>query len=131
MSQVLPFSAQLPPAILGGIPTKSVDLPICAVLLTCYLGMGATHMTIFRHNRAHGRNFKPSMLCFGLCMARLVTFSMRIVWAVEPTNHNVAIVGNVLIAAGVILLVCVAAMFADARDGGGEGKWTASDGCVG
>ena len=88
-------------------------------------------MAIFRRNRARGRSFKPSVLCFGFCMARLVTFTMRIVWAVEPTNHNVAIVSNVLIAAGVILLVCVAVMFAEARDGGGEGKGPATNGCVG
>ena len=62
-------------------------------------------MTIYRHNRAHGRTFRPSVFCFALCMARLVTFTMRIVWAAEPTNHNVAIVSNVFIAAGVILLV--------------------------
>ena len=110
MAQILPPSAQLPPAILGGIPTKAVDVPICTVLLVCYVGLGATHMTIFRRNRVHGRNFKPSVLCFGFCMARLVTFTMRIVWAVEPTNRNVAIAGNVLIAAGVILLVCADAM---------------------
>ena len=106
MSQDLPFSTQLPPATLGGIPTKTVDIPICTVLLACYLGMAGTHMTIYRHNRAHGRTFRPSVFCFALCMARLVTFTMRIVWAVEPTNHNVAIVSNVFIAAGVILLVC-------------------------
>jgi hypothetical protein len=105
MSQDLPLSAQLLPATLGGIPTRTVDIPVCTVLLACYLGMAATHMTIFRHNRARGRTFRPSMFCFALCMARLVTFTMRIVWAVEPTNHNVAIISNVFIAAGVILLV--------------------------
>jgi hypothetical protein len=92
-------------ATLGGIPTKSVDIPICAVLLACYLGLGATHMTIFRRNRAKGRSFKPSVLCFAFCMARLVTFVMRIVWATKPTNPSVAIASNVFIAAGVILLV--------------------------
>jgi hypothetical protein len=106
MSQDLPLSAQLLPATLGGIPTKTVDIPICTVLLVCYLGMAGTHMTIYRHNRAHGRTFRPSVFCFALCMARLVTFTMRIVWAVEPKNRNVAIVSNVFIAAGVILLVC-------------------------
>jgi hypothetical protein len=106
MSQDLPLSAQLLPATLGGIPTKTVDIPICTVLLACYLGMAGTHMTIYQHNRAHGRTFRPSVFCFALCMARLVTFTMRIVWAVEPKNHNVAIVSNVFIAAGVILLVC-------------------------
>jgi hypothetical protein len=92
-------------ATLGGIPTKRVDLPICAVLLACYLGLGATHMAIFRRNRAKGRSFKPSVLCFGFCMARVVTFVMRIIWATKPGNPSVAIASNVFIAAGVILLV--------------------------
>jgi hypothetical protein len=72
-------------------------------------------MAIFQRNRAQGRMFMPSVLCFGFCMARLVTFTMRIVWAVEPTNPNVAIVSNVFIAAGVILLVCTAAVPAEAE----------------
>jgi predicted membrane channel-forming protein YqfA (hemolysin III family) len=92
-------------ATLGGIPTQAVDIPICAVLLACYVGLAATHMTIFRRNRAQGRSFKPSVFCFAFCMARVVTFVMRILWATNPTKPSVAIASNVFIAAGVILLV--------------------------
>ena len=114
--------AKLPPpstpfdlsrAVLGGVPTKAVDIPICAVLVACYLSLAATHMTIFRRNLAQGRSFKPSVLCFAFCMARVVTFVMRIAWAAEPTKPSVAIVSNVLIAAGVILLVCAIHMKCD------------------
>lgn len=101
----LPRSSNLSHAILGGIPTKAVDIPIYAVLVACYPSLGATHMTIFRRNRARGRNFKSSVLCFAFCMALVVTFVMRIAWAAEPTKANVAIVSNVLVAAGVILLI--------------------------
>lgn len=95
----------MPPAILGGVPSHNVDMPVCAVIIACYLAVGATHMTIFQKNRIAKRIFLPSALCFGFSMARVATFTMRIVWATRPTNKNVAIAANALVAAGVILLV--------------------------
>lgn len=93
------------PAIFGGIPSRGVDIPICAVFIACFLAIGATHMTIFQKNRRRGHKFVPSALCFGFSMARVATFTMRIVWATRPTNQNVTIAANALVAAGVILLV--------------------------
>lgn len=95
----------VPPAIFGGIPSRQVDIPISAVVIACYLAIGATHMTIFQKNRRAGRKFTPSALCFGFSMARVATFTMRIVWATRPTNPDVTIAANALVAAGVILLV--------------------------
>jgi hypothetical protein len=97
-------------AVLGGIPTKAIDIPFCGVLVTCYLRLGPTYMTIFRRDRAQGRSFKLSVPCFAFCMARVVTFVMRIAWAAELTKPNVAIVSNVLVATGVILPVHVICM---------------------
>ncbi|KFZ10574.1 hypothetical protein V501_05122 [Pseudogymnoascus sp. VKM F-4519 (FW-2642)] len=100
----------VPPAIFGGIPSRQVDIPISAVIIACYLAIGATHMTIFQKNRRAGRKFTPSALCFGFSMSRVATFTMRIVWATRPTNPDVTIAANALVAAGVILLVILVAM---------------------
>ncbi|KFY90487.1 hypothetical protein V498_05922 [Pseudogymnoascus sp. VKM F-4517 (FW-2822)] len=100
------------PAIFGGIPSRGVDIPICAVFIACFLAIGATHMTIFQKNRRRGHKFVPSALCFGFSMARVATFTMRIVWATRPTNQNVTIAANALVAAGVILLWCINRVFA-------------------
>ena len=67
-------------------------------------------MTIFQKNRRAGRKFVPSVLCFGFSMARVATFTMRIVWATRPTDPNVTIAANALVAAGVILLVSLSEM---------------------
>ncbi|KZT52817.1 hypothetical protein CALCODRAFT_75869 [Calocera cornea HHB12733] len=98
------MSAAPRPATLGGIPTTTVDVPICAVFLACYVAMAVTNMTIYRRNLARKRRFKPNLFMFGFCMSRIVTWSTRIAWAVHPTNQNLAIVSNVFVAAGVILL---------------------------
>ena len=88
-------------AVLGGIPTKAIDILICVVLVACYPSLGATHLPV---QSCQGRSFKPSVLCLALCMTRVMTFVIRIAWAAEPTKPNTAIVSNVLVAAGVILL---------------------------
>ncbi|KZO90301.1 hypothetical protein CALVIDRAFT_542783 [Calocera viscosa TUFC12733] len=101
------------PATLGGLPTKTVDVPICAIFLACYLALAVTNMAIFLYNlRRLKRRFRPSVFMFGFCMARLVTWSVRIAWACDPTNTTLAIVSNVFIAAGVILLWIVNRIFA-------------------
>ncbi|KZT52812.1 hypothetical protein CALCODRAFT_511809 [Calocera cornea HHB12733] len=106
------MSAAPRPATLGGIPTTTVDVPICAVFLACYAAMAVTNMTIYRRNLARKRRFRPSLFMFGFCMARIVTWSVRIAWAVHPTNPNLAIVSNVFVAAGVILMWIVNRIFA-------------------
>ncbi|OBT85295.1 hypothetical protein VE02_07826 [Pseudogymnoascus sp. 03VT05] len=102
----------VPPAIFGGIPSRHVDIPISAVVIACYLAIGATHMTIFQKSRRAGRKFTPGALCFGFSMARVATFTMRIVWATRPTNPDITIAANALVAAGVILLWCINRVFA-------------------
>ena len=107
MAQFSPLgtTAMARPAVLGGIPSKSIDVPICTVLVACYLGLGATHVAIFRHNRALGRTFRPSLFCAAFCAARVVTFTVRLAWACSPLRVSLAITANVLIAAGVVILV--------------------------
>ncbi|KAJ9249913.1 hypothetical protein DTO207G8_6393 [Paecilomyces variotii] len=91
-------------ASLGGIPTVSVDVPIDAVFLALFIVAAASHMTLFRRNKARGHKFIPSGATFGFCMARIVANILRIVWACYQHNVRVAIASQIFVAAGVVVL---------------------------
>ena len=69
-------------------------------------------MAIFQTNQKRGHKFIISGMMFGFCMSRIVTMVMRIVWATRPTNVSVGIAAQVFVAAGVVLLFVVNAIFA-------------------
>ncbi|PSR78511.1 hypothetical protein BD289DRAFT_443833 [Coniella lustricola] len=69
-------------------------------------------MLIFQHNRKHGHKFVFSALCFGFCMARITTLSLRMAWASHSTNINLAIAASIFVQAGVLLLFIVNLIFA-------------------
>ncbi|KEF52055.1 uncharacterized protein A1O9_12045 [Exophiala aquamarina CBS 119918] len=98
----LPKAAQI-----GGLPTVSVDVPALAVLLSIYIGFAVTNMTIFQRNRLRGHMFRPSVLLFGFCMARIVTCILRIAWATHRTNVRLAIAAGIFINAGILILYLV------------------------
>lgn len=50
---------------LGGIPKKSVDVPITAVFLVLFMLGAATHMTIFQLNLRRGHKFLFNAVLFG------------------------------------------------------------------
>jgi len=60
---------------MGGVPTITPDIPICAVFIVIYLSFAATNMTIFQINKRRQHKFVLSGLMFGFCMARTVTNS--------------------------------------------------------
>jgi len=97
---------------LGGLPTVSLDVPICAVFLFLFLIGAVCHMTILQINQRRGHKFIISGMMFGFCMARITTMIMRIVWATRPTNIRVAIAANIFVAAGVVLLFVINVLFA-------------------
>jgi len=74
-----------PDALLGGIPTVTLDVPITAIFLVLFLLGAATHMTIYNKNSKRGHKFILSDLLFNFCMVRAATTTMRIVWAFKPT----------------------------------------------
>jgi len=47
------------------------------------------------------------MLVFGFCMSRTVTFGLRIAWAQSPTDQGLTIAAQVLLSAGILLLMVV------------------------
>ncbi|KAK1773941.1 hypothetical protein QBC45DRAFT_61178 [Copromyces sp. CBS 386.78] len=103
----LPHQAQL-----GGKPTRSIDIPVCAVLLVVFLALAALNMTIFQTNRRIGFKFLFSGLLFGFCMARVVACATRIAWALHPDDENLAIASQIFVAAGVLLLFITNLVFA-------------------
>jgi hypothetical protein len=50
---------------LGGLPTKSLDDPICAVFLALFVMGAVTHMTILQVNLRRKKKFIMSGLLFG------------------------------------------------------------------
>ena len=99
-------------AALGGLPTIGLDVPICAVLMVLFIIGAASHMTIFKVNMKRGHKFIISGMMFGFCMSRIVTMTLRIVWAVYPHDAKIAIAANVFVAAGVVLLFVINILFA-------------------
>lgn len=111
---LMPTSPPYPPAmaVVGGVPTVSVDVPICAVFIALFAVGAVSHMTLFRRNMSRGHKFIPSAATFGFCMARITANSLRIAWACHQQNTRLAIAAQVLVAAGVILLFILNLLYA-------------------
>ncbi|KAK3903599.1 hypothetical protein C8A05DRAFT_14459, partial [Staphylotrichum tortipilum] len=99
-----------PPATqpVGLLPSPTPDIPVCAVLLSLFFLAGATHLLLFRRHLARaGQRFIFSLLLMGFCITRIAALSLRIVWARNQTNANIALAATVFTAAGVLLLFIV------------------------
>lgn len=97
---------------MGGVPTVSLDVPICSVFLFLFIVGAVCHMTILQVNLRRGHKFVISGMMFGFCMSRIATMIMRIAWATRPTNAKIAIAASIFVAAGVVLLFIVNLLFA-------------------
>ncbi|KUJ15365.1 uncharacterized protein LY89DRAFT_619257 [Mollisia scopiformis] len=104
-----PFAPQ--EAILGGIPTTSLDLPLSAVFLVLFLIGAATHFSIHEYNGKRSHKFHLSDAVFDFCMVRTVTMTMRIVWAFRPSNNSVVLAALIFENAGVVVLFAVNVIF--------------------
>ncbi|KAK5108915.1 hypothetical protein LTR62_007717 [Meristemomyces frigidus] len=112
-----PAQIQGPPypsrtAGVGGLPTISLDIPISSVLLAIYLFFALYNQILFQLNRRRKHKFLFSWVLFGFCMCRVLTFILRIVWATQPHNVQVAIAANILVNAGILLLYIINYLFA-------------------
>ncbi|KAI0542585.1 hypothetical protein GGR58DRAFT_452831 [Xylaria digitata] len=97
---------------LGGIPEVIPDIPICAVFLTIYLSSAITNMTILQINLRRQHKFVISGALFGFSMSRIITFILRIVWALNQHNVRLAIAANVFVNAGVLVVYVINLIFA-------------------
>ncbi|KAG9231784.1 hypothetical protein BJ875DRAFT_545088 [Amylocarpus encephaloides] len=100
-----PYAASV--ASLGGLPTVNLDIPVCAVLLLLYISFAATNMTIFQVNKRRQHKFVLNALMFGFCMSRIVTLTLRIVWATRQHNIRIAIASTIFVNAGILLLYII------------------------
>ncbi|KAI4594269.1 hypothetical protein KJ359_008544 [Pestalotiopsis sp. 9143b] len=94
-------------ALVGGVPTTSVDTPVCAVFLALFLSAAVLHLRIFVQNRRRSHKFLVTWVSFIFCFIRLVTCSTRIAWASYPTNSKLAIAAQVFNNAGIIIIYIV------------------------
>jgi hypothetical protein len=94
-------------AIVGGVPTPSVDIPITAVFLALYLTSAACNFGLFHYNRAHGHKFLVSLFLGGFSMARLGTCVLRIAWATRHHNARLTIAAEIFTNAGVLIVYLV------------------------
>lgn len=92
---------------MGGAPSVTPDIPVCAVFMALYIGFAATNMTIFQKNRRRNHKFVLSGMLFGFCMARITTLVLRIVWATRQTNVQLAIAAQILVNAGILLVYII------------------------
>lgn len=93
-----PFTPQA--AILGGIPTTKLDVPITITFLVLFMIGAATHLTIHELNGKRGHKFHLSEMVFDFCMVRTVTCTMRIVWAFRPNNNSIVLAALIFENAG-------------------------------
>lgn len=70
----------------GGVPTKTLDLPITAVFLVLFALGGFLHISIYKRNAKRGHKFLLSDLMFDFCMIRVVTCIFRITWSIVSTR---------------------------------------------
>lgn len=99
-------------AQIGGIPTTALDVPVSAVYLALFFVSLVSHATIIIRNQRSGHKFIFNGLCCGYSMSRILACVMRIVWATQPTNTDVALVASVFLNAGVLLLYIMNVFFA-------------------
>ncbi|KAJ8098657.1 hypothetical protein POJ06DRAFT_257633 [Lipomyces tetrasporus] len=99
------------PAMFGDYPVRKHDIAGSVVCIVCFLVLAVVNMTMLRRNLARGHKFIPSGAMFGLCMARIITFSMRLAYTTHPTNINISIAANIFLAAGVVILFILNILF--------------------
>jgi Protein of unknown function (DUF3112) len=92
---------------LGGLPTVSMDVPICAVFILLYLCLAVTNSTIFRKNLRKQHKFMLSILLTGFCMARVGTLVLRISWANRQHNIRLAIAAQIFVNVGILFIYIV------------------------
>ncbi|ORY65058.1 uncharacterized protein BCR38DRAFT_190352 [Pseudomassariella vexata] len=99
-------------AVVGGVPTMPVDDPVSAVLAFFFIVGAGIHMGIFQFNRKHGHLFVFSAMMFAFCLIRAAALVMRMVWASNLRNVNVAMAANILTQAGTVIVFVINLFFA-------------------
>ncbi|KAF8864991.1 hypothetical protein BDZ45DRAFT_796813 [Acephala macrosclerotiorum] len=91
-------------AVLGGVPTITTDVTICAVFVLFYIGFAVRNRIIYQTNNRNCHKFIPSLLLFIFCMSRISTLVLRIAWATRQDNTRLAIAAGIFVNTGVLLV---------------------------
>ncbi|KIM23918.1 hypothetical protein M408DRAFT_76728 [Serendipita vermifera MAFF 305830] len=92
------------PYTAGGIPDHNdVTLGGIFIVIFSIIGLGL-HLRVWR---TYGYQFVWSLLCFAFCVARIVALWLRIALESNQTNKALACVGQIVLAAGVAILLAV------------------------
>ncbi|KAK7956768.1 uncharacterized protein PG986_005990 [Apiospora aurea] len=112
-AQLSPPGPPYPPttALLGGVPTPSIDDPVSAILMVLFLAAAAAHQVIFQKNKKRGHLFVFSAMMFAFSLIRAIALLMRIVWASKPQDVQVAMAANILTMAGTVIAFIVNLFF--------------------
>ncbi|KZL79171.1 hypothetical protein CI238_09548 [Colletotrichum incanum] len=70
----------------GGVPTKSLDLPLTIMFMMLFMLGAYVHLTIYRRNAKRGHKFLISDIVFEFCVLRTVTCIFRITWSIVATR---------------------------------------------
>ncbi|TDZ39569.1 hypothetical protein C8035_v005349 [Colletotrichum spinosum] len=98
-------------AFLGGVPTKSLDLPLTIFFMILFILGAYVHLSIYRRNAKRGHKFLISDLIFEFCMVRTVTCIFRITWSIV-TTRGVVLAALITENAGAVVLFAVNIFFA-------------------
>ncbi|KAI9745747.1 MAG: hypothetical protein M1818_001283 [Claussenomyces sp. TS43310] len=105
-----PYASRV--AAVGGLPNRTVDVPITSVFLVLFIIGAASHMTILQLNLRRSHKFLASGGMFGFCFSRVITCTLRLAWATHPTNISLAIAATIFVNAGVIVIIIINLIFA-------------------
>ncbi|KAK3690410.1 hypothetical protein B0T22DRAFT_515784 [Podospora appendiculata] len=94
-------------APVGGIPEVKVDAPISAVFILLFLLAALFMLTAIHADHVRTERHPISILLVVFCALRITALAIRIAWATQLTNLNLAIAGNVFTLTGVVILYVV------------------------
>lgn len=100
-------------AQMGGIPSAPVDVPPLAVFLTLHAAAATISMVLAESHRRSGRGLAIPIITFLFSGERVLACALRIAWASRPDSVRVAVVSQVLLQAGVLLLLLLNVVLAE------------------
>lgn len=100
-------------AQIGGIPSVPVDVPPLAVFLSLHATAAAISMLLVEAHRRKGHDRTIPIITFLFSGERVLACAVRIAWASRPGNVRIAVASQVLLQAGVLLLLLLNLILAE------------------
>lgn len=100
-------------AQIGGIPSVPVDVPPLAVFLSLHATAAVISMLLAESHRRKGHGRTIPIITFLFSGERVLACAVRMAWASRPGNVRVAVASQVLLQAGVLLLLLLNLILAE------------------